>query len=64
MGLWSDLKDGIRTIVLVEDRIEKLSIEQKTMAAQIIDHDRRLVRIETMIELSRGSAPRITPPER
>ena len=61
MGLWTDLKDGIRKVVLMEDRLERVAIEQKSMAGQLIDHDRRLVRIETMIEMSRGQ--RALPPD-
>jgi hypothetical protein len=62
MSLWTDLKDGVRKVILMEDRLERMSIEQKTIAAQIVDHDRRLVRIETMIEMSRGAEQRRLPP--
>ncbi|HEY5569576.1 MAG TPA: hypothetical protein VIM81_20305 [Gammaproteobacteria bacterium] len=55
MSAWSELRDGIRSVILMQDRIERLSGGVEKMAGQLADHDRRLVRIETMIELAQGN---------
>ena len=58
---------GLRTIVLIEERTRQLDEALKSIRAkldtQLADHEKRLVRIETMIEIARpdGATLRITP---
>jgi ppGpp synthetase/RelA/SpoT-type nucleotidyltranferase len=52
MSAWAELREGIRKVILMQDRLERLSAGTEKMAGQLADHDRRLVRIETMIELA------------
>jgi hypothetical protein len=52
MGAWAELREGIRKVILMQDRLERLSAGAEKLADQVADHDRRLVRIETMIELA------------
>jgi ppGpp synthetase/RelA/SpoT-type nucleotidyltranferase len=54
MSAWAELRDGIRYVIPMQDRVERLSAGAERMAGQLVDHDRRLVRIETMIELAQN----------
>ena len=62
MSVWSDLKDGIRQIILLESRIDQLNGAVDRLADQGLDHEKRLIRIETMIEVAQGRADS-TPPK-
>lgn len=46
-----DAVAAIRKIVLIEDRMETLTAQVKTLAESYTDIDRRLVRIEAKFEL-------------
>jgi hypothetical protein len=46
-----DAVAAIRKIVLIEDRMETLTTQVKTLAESYTDLDRRLVRIEAKFEL-------------
>ena len=61
MSVWSDLKDGIRQIILLESRIDQLNGAVDRLADQSLDHEKRLIRIEIMIEAAQGRADS-TPP--
>ena len=56
MSVWSDLKDGIRQIILLESRIDQLNGAVDRLADQSLDHEKRLIRIETMIAVVQGRA--------
>ncbi len=50
MSAWTELKDSIRKIILMESRLDGLTDAIDRLADQSLDHEKRLVRIETMIE--------------
>jgi hypothetical protein len=52
MSAWTDLRDGILDVIRMQERVERLSAQSDRIAGQLSDHDRRLVRIETLIELA------------
>lgn len=52
MSAWSDLREGIRRAILMQERVERVVAGVEKIEARLIDHERRLVRIETMIELA------------
>jgi hypothetical protein len=54
VSLWADLRDAIRKAILLEDRVERLIVDVREAEARIIDHDRRLIRIETLIAFAVG----------
>lgn len=54
MSIWTELRDGIRQAVLMQDRLERLSGQVDRTVEHLRDHDRRLTRIETLIELARS----------
>jgi phage shock protein A len=62
MTFWSDLRDAVRRAILMEDRLERLNAEVDRSSEQLRDHERRLTRIETMIEIARAN--RAVPPNR
>jgi hypothetical protein len=58
LSAWSELRDALRKLILMQERVERLAGSADRMTSQLLDHDRRLVRIETMIELAqRNSLP-------
>ena len=61
MSVWSDLKDGIRQILLLESRIDRLNGAVDRLADQSLDHEKRLIRIETMIAVAQGRADSAPP---
>jgi hypothetical protein len=55
MTFWSELRDAVRRAILMEDRLERLNKEVDRSVAELRDHERRLTRIETMIEIARAN---------
>ena len=55
MTVWSELRDAVRRAILMEDRLERLNAEVDRSSEQLRDHERRLTRIETMIEIARAN---------
>jgi hypothetical protein len=54
MSLWTDLRDAIRQAILLQERVERLIVDVGKTEDRLIDHDRRLTRIETMIALAQS----------
>jgi hypothetical protein len=52
LSAWTDLRDALRQAILIQERVERLTAGMDRMADRLLDHDRRLMRIETMIELA------------
>ena len=55
MSIWQEMRDAIRKAILIQDRVERLREDVAKVAAALEGHDRRLVRIETVIEMARGA---------
>jgi hypothetical protein len=53
MSLWSDLRGAIRQAVLVQERVDRLLADVEKIGDRLLDHDRRLTRIETLIAVAR-----------
>lgn len=51
MSWLSNLSDHLKRMVLLDDKIERLSKDLDGMRDVITDHEKRLIRIETMIEM-------------
>lgn len=71
MSAFGDAYKAIESVILLRSRVEaleksvgKLVDEMKEQGRDLFDHERRLIRIETMIEMTRGTSgngtPRIT----
>lgn len=52
MSLLSEVIKYGKDIVLLGERVDRLVSQRKEMTARLEDHERRLIRIETLIELS------------
>jgi ABC-type Fe3+-citrate transport system substrate-binding protein len=50
MSLLSEVIKYGKDIVLLGERVEALVAERKEMSKRLEDHERRLIRIETLIE--------------
>lgn len=68
MSAFSDAYRAIESVILLRARVEglesdleKLLTELKAQGRDLFDHERRLIRIETMIEMSgrSGGQPRL-----
>jgi hypothetical protein len=57
MSLWSDLRSAIRQVILVQERVERLIVDVEKNADRLLDHDRRLTRIETLIAVAQRRLP-------
>ena len=53
MSLWSDLRGAIRQAILVQERVDRLIVDVERIGDRLLDQDRRLTHIETMIVLAR-----------
>ena len=68
MSFGDRIVNGLKTIVLMEERIKGLDEAMKSVKSKVegglTDHERRLTRLETIIEIARpdGAALRIAPP--
>lgn len=62
MSFWSEIKKGIHKIVLMESRIDQLTADVERVSDHSADHEKRLVRIETLIEIARAGTS-FTPPQ-
>ena len=56
MSVWGELKDNIRKIILMEARIDGMTSAVDRLTEQGLDHEKRLVRIETMIEIAQAGS--------
>ena len=54
VSIWSDLRDGVRQAILMNERVERLHVDVEKITDELRDHDRRLTRIEMLIELARS----------
>jgi len=46
--------DGVRDVIKMTDEIRRLSEGMKELAVEVREMDRRLIRIETMVEIARS----------
>ena len=60
MSAIDSLLKSIRRVILMESKINDLADGLKEMSRRIVDHDGRLIRIETLVEIAqRRTLPRI-----
>ncbi len=61
MTLLSDALAATKKILLVSEELNRLSEDTKALAATVTDHEHRLIRVETTIELARRPSRRTLP---
>jgi len=54
MSLLAEVIKYGKDIVLLGERVDALITERKEVSTRLEDHERRLIRIETLIELSQA----------
>lgn len=54
MSAWSDIRDSVRRVILMQDKIDRLASGLTRLSADVMDHEKRLIRIETMIEMAQA----------
>ena len=61
MSALDNLLGSIRRVILMESKIQDLADGLKEVSRRVIDHEGRLIRIETMVELAqaRSGPPRL-----
>lgn len=57
MSWISDLSSYLKKLVLLEKEIEDMATDLKDMQSIATDHEKRLIRIETMIEMGLRQTP-------
>lgn len=64
MSSLSEIMRYGKDVVLLNERVERLTGEYTTSSVRLEDHERRLIRIETLLEFAaspRGGVPPPTP---
>ena len=61
MSLLSDALAATKKILLVSEELDRLSDDTKALARAVTDHEHRLIRLETVIEVTRRSPRRTLP---
>ena len=54
MSMWRELKESLRKIIRMESRIDGLAGAVDRLTEASLDHEKRLIRIETMIEVAQN----------
>lgn len=59
MSTLTDVMAAMKDVLLLTDKVERAGTVLSEIAGEVRDHDRRLVRLETIVEIARNQ-PRIT----
>jgi hypothetical protein len=66
VSLYGDAIAAIRSVILIDERVQSVAAKVDRLADEVRDMRERLVRIETIVEVARngGRPPRIAGPDR
>ena len=59
MSTLKDVVSALKEVLLLTDKVDRAGKMLTEIASEMRDHDRRLIRLETMVEVAR-SQPRLT----
>jgi hypothetical protein len=59
MSAFTDVISAMKEVLLLTDKVDMAGKLLSDISSELRDHDRRLIRLETMVELA-GSQPRLT----
>ena len=59
MSTLKDVVSALKEVLLLTDKVDRAGKMLTEIASELRDHDRRLVRLETMVEVAK-SQPRLT----
>lgn len=54
MSVWSELANSIRKLMAMQDQLDLLNVRVRDIAEKLEDHQYRLIRVETIIDLARS----------
>ena len=64
MSFYDRIAGSLKNQILLSDQVTRISTNVDKLQADIFDHEKRLIKIETLIDLTRsGVARRALPPE-
>jgi hypothetical protein len=65
MSLYGDAVAAIRSVILIDERVQSVAAKVDRLADEVRDMRERLVRIETIVEVTQlgGRIPRIAAPD-
>jgi hypothetical protein len=58
MSTLKDVMSAMKEVLLLTDKVDRVGTVLSEMSGELRDHDRRLIRLETMVEIAK-SQPRI-----
>lgn len=54
MSAFGDIMNGLKTVMELSSKVEKLTTNHDKLNSEVRDIDRRLIRVETIIEVTRS----------
>ena len=59
MSVVKDTIQAMREVLLLSEKVDKAGTLLSELAKEVREHDRRLIRIETMVEMATGTSKKI-----
>ena len=59
MSTLKDVMAAMKDVLLLTDKVDRAGAALSEISSELRDHDRRLIRLETMVEMAK-SRPRLT----
>lgn len=54
MSTLKDVMSAMKEVILLTDKVDRAGSVLSEMALELRDHDRRLVRLETIVDIAKG----------
>lgn len=54
MSTLKDVMSAMKEVILLTDKVDRAGSLLSEMAVELRDHDRRLIRLETIVEIAKG----------
>ncbi len=58
MSTLTDVMSAMREVMLLTDKVDRAGNALSEMARELREHDRRLVRLETIVEIAKHQPPK------
>ena len=63
MSTLKDVISALKEVLLLTDKVDRAGMVLSEISSELRDHDRRLIRLETMVEISRTRQSNMDPKE-
>jgi len=57
MGMFKDAMLAVKAALLLTEKVDQTGAALSELVKELRDHDRRLVRLETIVEIAQGQGP-------